>query len=169
MADVVDTDSGPVPPSRTPIVVGAASNTDGRPPLRTDSPAARAHLLTQVHSHTVIGTMPGAPVPAGSPGQGQHDPGEHLPPAGEGGRRGGSGAGSAVTVPRATIPGRTLPPGGAPGQAPGGAHRAPDSGPPTRDFPAAGARSRPMRSPSRPATRGGAGRWSRSCWSCCWC
>jgi protein phosphatase len=43
-----------------------------------------------------------------------------------------------VTVPRATVPGRTLPPDGAPGQGPGGAHRAPDSGPPTRDFPATG-------------------------------
>jgi protein phosphatase len=138
VADVVDTDTGPVPPSRAPIVVGAASNTDGRPPLRTDSPASRAHQLTQVHSHTVIGTMPGAPVPAGSPGQGSTIPGSTLPPAGDvAAAAAAAGAGGAVTVPRATIPGRTLPPGGGPGQAPGGAHRAPDSGPPTRDFPAA--------------------------------
>jgi len=138
VADVVDTDTGPVPPSRTPVVVGAASNTDGRPPLRTDSPAGRAHQLTQVHSHTVIGTMPGAPVPAGSPGQGSTIPGSTLPPAGDvAAAAAAAGAGGAVTVPRATIPGRTLPPGGGPGQAPGGAHRAPDSGPPTRDFPAA--------------------------------
>ena len=138
VADVVDTDTGPVPPSRTPVVVGAASNTDGRPPLRTDSPASRAHQLTQVHSHTVIGTMPGAPVPAGSPGQGSTIPGSTLPPAGDvAAAAAAAGAGGAVTVPRATIPGRTLPPGGGPGQAPGGAHRAPDSGPPTRDFPAA--------------------------------
>ncbi len=138
VADVVDTGTGPVPPSRTPIVVGAASNTDGRPPLRTDSPASRAHQLTQVHSHTVIGTMPGAPVPAGSPGQGRTIPGSTLPPAGDvAAAAAAAGAGGAVTVPRATIPGRTLPPGGGPGQAPGGAHRAPDSGPPTRDFPAA--------------------------------
>jgi protein phosphatase len=139
VADVVDTDTGPVPPSRAPVVVGAASNTDGRPPLRTDSPASRAHQLTQVHSHTVIGTMPGAPVPAGSPGPGQGStiPGSTLPPAGDVAAAAAAGAGGAVTVPRATIPGRTLPPGGGPGQAPGGAHRAPDSGPPTRDFPAA--------------------------------
>jgi protein phosphatase len=140
VADVVDTDTGPVPPSRAPVVVGAASNTDGRPPLRTDSPASRAHQLTQVHSHTVIGTMPGAPVPAGSPGPGQGStiPGSTLPPAGDvAAAAAAAGAGGAVTVPRATIPGRTLPPGGGPGQAPGGAHRAPDSGPPTRDFPAA--------------------------------
>jgi PPM family protein phosphatase len=140
VADVVDTDTGPVPPSRAPVVVGAASNTDGRPPLRTDSPASRAHQLTQVHSHTVIGTRPGAPVPAGSPGPGQGStiPGSTLPPAGDGAAAAAAAAaGGAVTVPRATIPGRTLPPGGGPGQAPGGAHRAPDSGPPTRDFPAA--------------------------------
>jgi protein phosphatase len=138
VADVVDTVTGPVPPSRAPVVVGAASNTDGRPPLRTDSPASRAHQLTQVHSHTVIGTMPGAPVPAGSPGQGRTIPGSTLPPAGDvAAAAAAAGAGGAVTVPRATIPGRTLPPGGGPGQAPGGAHRAPDSGPPTRDFPAA--------------------------------
>jgi hypothetical protein len=121
-------------------VVGAASNTDGRPPLRTDSPASRAHQLTQVTSHTVIGTVPGAPgapVPAGSPGPGQGStiPGSTLPPAGD--VPAATAAGRAVTVPRATIPGRTLPPDGAPGQAGGGAHRAPESGPPTRDFPAA--------------------------------
>jgi protein phosphatase len=138
VADVVDTVTGPVPPSRAPVVVGAASNTDGRPPLRTDSPASRAHQLTQVHSHTVIGAVPGAPVPAGGPGpsQGSTIPGSTLPPAGDGAAA-AAAAGGAVTVPRATIPGRTLPPGGGPGQAPGGAHRAPDSGPPTRDFPAA--------------------------------
>jgi hypothetical protein len=124
-------------------VVGAASNTDGRPPLRTDSPASRAHQLTQVSSHTVIGTVPGAPgspVPAGSPGPGQGStiPGSTLPPAGDGAAAAAAAAaGSAVTVPRATVPGRTLPADGAPGQSPGGAHRAPDSGPPTRDFPAA--------------------------------
>jgi PPM family protein phosphatase len=135
VADVVDTVTGPVPPSRGPVVVGAASNADGRPQRRADSPASRAHHLTQVSSHTVIGTVPGAPVPAGSPGPGQGStiPGSPLPPAGDGAA---TAAGSAITVPRATIPGRTLPPG-APGQVPGGAHRAPDSGPPTRDFPAA--------------------------------
>jgi protein phosphatase len=62
-----------------------------------------------------------------------------------------------VTVPRATIPGRTLPRGGGPGQATGGAHRAPDSGPPTRDFPAA---SGPVLADEEPAeTRYPRRRW----------
>jgi PPM family protein phosphatase len=46
VADVVDSETeqttGPVS-----MVVGAASNGDGRPRLRTDSPAGRAHLLTR--------------------------------------------------------------------------------------------------------------------------
>jgi PPM family protein phosphatase len=46
VADVVDSEAEPtsVPVS---MVVGAASNGDGRPRLRTDSPAGRAHLLTR--------------------------------------------------------------------------------------------------------------------------
>jgi serine/threonine protein phosphatase PrpC len=46
-ADVVDTVTGPVAPSRTSVLAGAASNGGGRPVIRTDSPAGRAHLLTQ--------------------------------------------------------------------------------------------------------------------------
>jgi PPM family protein phosphatase len=47
VADVVE---GEAEPSAGPVsvVVGAASNGDGRPRLRTDSPAGRAHLLTRV-------------------------------------------------------------------------------------------------------------------------
>jgi PPM family protein phosphatase len=47
VADVVEAEAEP---STGPIsvVVGAASNGDGRPMLRTDSPAGRAHLLTRV-------------------------------------------------------------------------------------------------------------------------
>jgi PPM family protein phosphatase len=47
VADVVDSEAEPssVPAS---VVVGAASNGDGRPRVRTDSPAGRAHLLTRV-------------------------------------------------------------------------------------------------------------------------
>src|ERR1700691_4743474 len=45
VGDVVE--SGPEPSAGQAYrVVGAASNGDGRPPLRTDSPAGRAHLLT---------------------------------------------------------------------------------------------------------------------------
>jgi PPM family protein phosphatase len=45
VADVVD--SGAEPTGQASVVVGAASNGDGRPRLRTDSPAGRAHLLTR--------------------------------------------------------------------------------------------------------------------------
>jgi serine/threonine protein phosphatase PrpC len=47
VADVVDTVTGPVPPSDKTLLAGAAANGDGRPRLRNDSPAARAHLLTR--------------------------------------------------------------------------------------------------------------------------
>jgi serine/threonine protein phosphatase PrpC len=46
VADVVDSDAEP-PTGQVSVVVGAASNGDGRPRLRTDSPAGRAHLLTR--------------------------------------------------------------------------------------------------------------------------
>jgi PPM family protein phosphatase len=45
VADVVDEEPGP--DGSAPVVVGAASNGDGRPRLRSDSPAERAHMLTQ--------------------------------------------------------------------------------------------------------------------------
>jgi PPM family protein phosphatase len=47
LADVVDTGTGPLAPSEAPVIVGAASSSDGRPRAHTDSPAERAHLLTQ--------------------------------------------------------------------------------------------------------------------------
>jgi serine/threonine protein phosphatase PrpC len=47
VADVVDAETGPLAPSRGSVVAGAASNSDGRPMLRADTPAGRAHLLTQ--------------------------------------------------------------------------------------------------------------------------
>src|SRR5579864_8190971 len=45
VADVVDEVTEPT--GQDSVMVGAASNGDGRPKLRTDSPAARAHELTQ--------------------------------------------------------------------------------------------------------------------------
>jgi PPM family protein phosphatase len=45
VADVVDSEADP--DAEQPVVVGAASNGDGRPRLRNDSPAGRAHLLTR--------------------------------------------------------------------------------------------------------------------------
>ena len=68
VADVVE--SPPEPPAGQAYrVVGAASNGDGRPRLRTDSPAGRAHLLTR-------GSAPGTGVtaitrPAGTAADGQ--------------------------------------------------------------------------------------------------
>jgi len=47
LADVVDTGTDPLASSHASVLVGAVSNGDGRPRLRTDSPAGRAHLLTQ--------------------------------------------------------------------------------------------------------------------------
>jgi PPM family protein phosphatase len=46
VADVVESEAEP-PTGQVTIVVGAASNGDGRPRLRSDSPAGRAHLLTR--------------------------------------------------------------------------------------------------------------------------
>jgi protein phosphatase len=47
VADVVDTVTGPVAPSRGHVLAGAAANGGGAPRLRDDSPAGRAHLLAQ--------------------------------------------------------------------------------------------------------------------------
>jgi protein phosphatase len=54
VADVVDSATAPLPPSDVSVVVGAASNGAGRPPLHSDSPAGRAHLLTQTAPQAAI-------------------------------------------------------------------------------------------------------------------
>jgi len=51
LADVVDSEAGPVAPSVQSVVVGALANGEGPPTLRSDSPAARAHLLTHGREH----------------------------------------------------------------------------------------------------------------------
>jgi protein phosphatase len=53
VADVVDSVSAPRPPSHVSVMAGAASN-GGRPMVRTDSPAARAHLLAQTAPQAAI-------------------------------------------------------------------------------------------------------------------
>ncbi len=53
VADVVDSATAPRQPGKPSVLAGAASN-GGRPTIRTDSPAARAHLLSQ--------TQPQAPI-----------------------------------------------------------------------------------------------------------
>jgi protein phosphatase len=47
VADVVDSATALKPPSEVSMVAGAASNQGGRPMQRADTPASRAHLLTQ--------------------------------------------------------------------------------------------------------------------------
>jgi PPM family protein phosphatase len=47
VADVVDTVTGPVAPSEGTVLAGAAAAGDGKPRMLSDSPAGRAHLLTQ--------------------------------------------------------------------------------------------------------------------------
>jgi PPM family protein phosphatase len=54
VADVVDSATAPLPPSDVSVVVGAASNGTGRPTLHSDSPAARAHMLTQTAPQAAI-------------------------------------------------------------------------------------------------------------------
>jgi PPM family protein phosphatase len=68
VADVVDTVTGPVPPSEATVLAGAAANGDGKPRPLSDSPAARAHLLTQ-ETPTVTRpvTRPAEPVPDAHP------------------------------------------------------------------------------------------------------
>jgi len=53
VADVVDSATAPHPPSHISVTAGAASN-GGRPVIRTDSPAARAHLLAQTAPQAAI-------------------------------------------------------------------------------------------------------------------
>ncbi len=69
VADVVDSEADP-PTGQVSMVVGAASNGDGRPRLRTDSPAGRAHLLTRAGPAapgiTAVTTAPEAPAAAES-------------------------------------------------------------------------------------------------------
>ena len=48
VADVVDAAANPAAPSQVSVIAGAASSSAGRPQVRTDSPAGRAHQLTQV-------------------------------------------------------------------------------------------------------------------------
>jgi protein phosphatase len=47
VADVLDSATATVPPSEVSVIAGAASNQSGRPVARADTPATRAHLLTQ--------------------------------------------------------------------------------------------------------------------------
>jgi serine/threonine protein phosphatase PrpC len=63
VADVVDTVTGPVAPSETTMLAGAAAHGDGRPREHSDSPASRAHLLT-AQAPKLTDTAELEPVPA---------------------------------------------------------------------------------------------------------
>jgi serine/threonine protein phosphatase PrpC len=54
VADVVDSATAQLPPSDTSVMVGAASNGNGGTRLRSDSPAGRAHLLTQTAPQVAV-------------------------------------------------------------------------------------------------------------------
>jgi PPM family protein phosphatase len=60
VADVVQENDAEPPTGQVTVVAGAASNGDGRPRLRADSPAERAHLAARS-----MGGTPGGPLMAG--------------------------------------------------------------------------------------------------------
>ena len=56
VADVIDAATWPDGASQAAVIAGAASSSDGTHPLRTDSPAGRAHQLTQVSARPLSDT-----------------------------------------------------------------------------------------------------------------
>jgi protein phosphatase len=74
VADVVDSATAPRAPSHVSVMAGAASN-GGRPTIRTDSPAARAHLLAQTAPQAAIAVDHEDPVPRNA-----HDEEDTEPP-----------------------------------------------------------------------------------------
>jgi protein phosphatase len=77
VADVVDTVTGPVAPTEGEVLAGAAAAGDGRPRPLSDSPAGRAHLLTQDSraGQTSIGQV--RPLRADGPPPPSHANGHH--------------------------------------------------------------------------------------------
>jgi protein phosphatase len=69
VADVVDSATAPRPPSKVSVLAGAASN-GGRPAVRTDSPATRAHMLAQTTPQAAIVVDHEGP----PPGNGHEEP-----------------------------------------------------------------------------------------------
>ncbi len=71
VADVVDTAAEPGAATNAFVIVGAASNGDGRPRLRSDSPAARASQLTHPGLQTAVRPQTaGGPVTTAAPPDG---------------------------------------------------------------------------------------------------
>jgi PPM family protein phosphatase len=67
VADVVDSATALLPPSNASVVVGAASNGSGGTHFRTDTPAARAHLLTRTTPQAAVAIAHDDPAPPGQP------------------------------------------------------------------------------------------------------
>ncbi len=81
VADVVDSMTGIRPPSEVSVLAGAASNGSGRPPMRTDSPAGRAHVLTQTAPQAAVVIAHDDPAPRAARGAAFDDDIEPVGPA----------------------------------------------------------------------------------------
>jgi PPM family protein phosphatase len=68
VADVVDSATAIRPPSEVSVLAGAATNGGGRPPMRVDSAAGRAHVLTQTAPQAAIVVAHDDPVPRAASG-----------------------------------------------------------------------------------------------------
>jgi PPM family protein phosphatase len=75
VADVVDSATAARAPTQVSVFAGAASNGSGRPLLRTNSPAGRAHVLTQTAPQSAIVVAHDDP-----PRVPDDDAGDDLPP-----------------------------------------------------------------------------------------
>ncbi|MGE5134297.1 MAG: PP2C family protein-serine/threonine phosphatase [Gemmatimonadota bacterium] len=80
VADLVDSATAVQPPSETSVMAGAASNGSARTRLRTDSPAGRAHVLTQTAPQAAIMVDHNDVRPRARPSRADSDADDHLPP-----------------------------------------------------------------------------------------
>src|SRR5262249_22345645 len=69
VADVVDRSAAPGPPGEKSVLAGEASNGAARPMLRTNSPAGRAHVLTQTTPQAAIVISHDDPAPQSADGE----------------------------------------------------------------------------------------------------
>jgi PPM family protein phosphatase len=72
VADVLDSTTAVRPPTEVSVLAGAASNGSGGPPMRTDSPAGRAHVLSHTAPQAAIVVAHEDPVPRHASGD-DHD------------------------------------------------------------------------------------------------
>lgn len=75
VADVMDSATNHLTPSETSHLVGAASASAAAPLLRTDSPAGRAHVLTQTTPQAAVMLAHDDPVPRAAPRAGAEQDG----------------------------------------------------------------------------------------------